>query len=191
MRAVPEIGEAGDHQFKIVCLTEDGQPLGFEIEGSFPAPKTFGGAAQVILNMQLGLPKHGRYEFILTIDKQQAARWTLESKAPPQPFAPLATAFKPSPVWKSKEEDEVLASFELELHDQVMLQNVTFTSVRSKQIEEAVDSTGSDAMTITLDFRPTSKKILSLDGDYPLDFLVSLSELPQAPNDVVVGDDSL
>lgn len=50
-------------------------------------------------------------------------------------------------------------------------------------------ATGSDAVVVACSF--WTNKLLDHDGDYPRDFLESLSELPPAPNDVCQADDDL
>lgn len=72
-------GEAGKHKFKIVCVTEDGGEVAPPIEGELEIPPQ-GGAANVVMNMQLAFPKLGNYEFAILIDKQQQAVWPLEAK---------------------------------------------------------------------------------------------------------------
>ena len=72
-------GEAGKHEFRIVCVTEDGGEVAPPITGEFEIPSQ-GGAVNVVLDMQLALPKLGNYEFSIMIDKHQKDTWPLEAR---------------------------------------------------------------------------------------------------------------
>ena len=79
VRVAGQPSEAGPHEVKIVCMDEDGGQIGQEISGSFEiAPK--GGSVQIVVDMSMIMPRHGTYEFAVTVDKQQMARWPLETK---------------------------------------------------------------------------------------------------------------
>jgi hypothetical protein len=79
VRVSGQPSEAGPHEVRIVCVDEDGSQVGQEISGTFEiAPK--GGSVQIVVDMSMIMPRHGTYEFAVTVDRQQMARWPLETK---------------------------------------------------------------------------------------------------------------
>ena len=78
-RIVGRPGEDGPHNFKIVCIDEDGRSVSPDFTGTFEVPRG-GGAINLALNMQLTLPKFGRYTFSVMVDRNQLVDWTLEAK---------------------------------------------------------------------------------------------------------------
>ena len=71
--------EAGTHEMRIVCLDADGGQTGQEITRSFEiAPK--GGSVQVVVDMNMIMPRHGTYEFAVTLDGRRTVRAPLEIK---------------------------------------------------------------------------------------------------------------
>lgn len=71
--------EAGTHEVRIVCIGEDGGQIGQEIADSFEIHAE-GGSVQVVLDMDITLPRHGRYEFAVTVDGDRTVRWPLEMR---------------------------------------------------------------------------------------------------------------
>ena len=71
--------EAGAHELKIRCVNEDGGPVAPDTTAMFHVPEK-GGAAHLIIEMSLTLPKIGRYEFSITVDKHEMDSWPLEAK---------------------------------------------------------------------------------------------------------------
>ncbi len=69
-RIVADRGEAGPHEFKVKCVTEDGGSILPEATATFEIPQA-GGSVHLVLDMQLIFPKPGRYEFSITVDKHQ------------------------------------------------------------------------------------------------------------------------
>ena len=72
-------GESGPHEFKLMCVNEDGQPVAPEMSGTFNIPLQ-GSAVQLIWDLQLALPNRGRYEFTVTVDRHQLDTWSLDVK---------------------------------------------------------------------------------------------------------------
>lgn len=82
-RIVGSRGESGPHEFKMQCVNEDGASVAPDLSGSFDlAPH--GGSVHLIWDLQLVLPRHGRYECSLAVDRHQLDSWILEAKEPPQ-----------------------------------------------------------------------------------------------------------
>lgn len=80
-------GEAGAHSFKLSCVDEDGAPVAQELSGNFDTPQQ-GGTVQFVWDLQLILPRLGRYEFNITVDKIQLDSWTLAAKELALPQSP-------------------------------------------------------------------------------------------------------
>ena len=78
-RIAGERGEAGKHEFKLACLTEDGDEVAPPVSGALEVPKG-GGAVQLCLNLGVPLPRTGRYEFSILIDGQQKDAWGFDAK---------------------------------------------------------------------------------------------------------------
>ncbi len=78
-RVPRSMSETGTHAVKIGCVNEDGGEVAPPIEGGFEIPPQ-GGASQLVLSMQLALPRLGRYEFAIAIDKHQLDTWAFEAK---------------------------------------------------------------------------------------------------------------
>jgi hypothetical protein len=68
VRIVGSPAESGSHEFRLQVVNEDGHSVAPKVEGSFHVPSA-GGAVQLVLNIQLVFPKHGRYEFSISVDK--------------------------------------------------------------------------------------------------------------------------
>src|SRR3990167_5274284 len=74
-RIVGNLGESGPHEFKMVCVNEDGASVAPDLSGNFDFPSK-GGTVHLIWDLQLVLPKHGMYEFSIAVDKHQLDVWT-------------------------------------------------------------------------------------------------------------------
>lgn len=71
--------EAGNHDFKMICVDEDGNLVGQEFTGSFSLPPQ-GGHGNLVVNLQYLLPRLGRYEFLFSVDKHRLDSWPLEAR---------------------------------------------------------------------------------------------------------------
>jgi len=79
-RVVGSRGEAGRHEFRISCLNEDGAVVpSSEVSGTLEIPPQ-GGVTQIVVDLSLLLPRLGRYEFSIAVDKHQLDAWPLEAK---------------------------------------------------------------------------------------------------------------
>lgn len=72
--------EVGEHHFSISFVDMGGNRVEDDIEGSFTIPEG-GGNVQFTVEFQLQVPEPGTYEFGLTIEGQEAARWTVDAHA--------------------------------------------------------------------------------------------------------------
>jgi hypothetical protein len=70
--------EVGEHDFSISFVNMRGKKVADDIEGSFGIPEG-GGNAQFSVGFQLQVPEPATYEFGLTIEGQQVARWTVHA----------------------------------------------------------------------------------------------------------------
>lgn len=79
-RIVGEMTEAGDHDFQLRILNEDGQSIHPDISGKFKIPDA-GGGAVAALDFALILPGYGRYTFALLVDRHQLDAWEVRAVA--------------------------------------------------------------------------------------------------------------
>jgi hypothetical protein len=83
-RMTGTMNEAGPHEFKIRILNEDGQPVAPDIQGSVNVPEG-GGAANIVGEFALMLPRDGRYTFSLSVDRHEIDTWEVRADVgPPQ-----------------------------------------------------------------------------------------------------------
>ncbi len=78
VRIVGTSSESGTHEFKIVCVNEDGAHVGPDFSGSFETPPQ-GGTVQLSIDMQFVFPRLGHYEFSLSVDRHQLGAWALDA----------------------------------------------------------------------------------------------------------------
>lgn len=78
-RVVGDRGEAGPHEVKVRCVTEDGGSILPDVSASFEVPQK-GGAVHLVMDMQMIFPRHGMYEFSIAVDRLQMDSWTLDVK---------------------------------------------------------------------------------------------------------------
>jgi len=69
-RIEAEMGDAGQHQFDLRCMNDDGAEVMPKMQGQFTAPQG-GGANNLILNFTTAFPGPGRYTFVLRVDNVQ------------------------------------------------------------------------------------------------------------------------
>jgi hypothetical protein len=74
--------EAGKHDFRIVCVDEDGKQVAPPLQGNLEVPPQ-GGNAHIVLNMQLTFPRPGRYQFSIVVDRSELDVWEFEAKEGP------------------------------------------------------------------------------------------------------------
>jgi hypothetical protein len=82
VRITGERAEAGKHEFKIVCVDEDGSEVAPPLPGTMEVPPQ-GGNAHIVLNMQITFPKPGRYQFSIVVDRIELDSWVFEAKEIP------------------------------------------------------------------------------------------------------------
>ena len=82
-RIEADIGDAGQHQFDLRCMNDDGAEVMPRLSGHF-AVAAGGGANNVILNFNTPIPKHGRYTFVLRVDNVQLDQCTVQVSPAPQ-----------------------------------------------------------------------------------------------------------
>ena len=69
-RITGDLGDAGQHNFDLKCLDEDGEEVAPAIAGSVNLAKE-GGEANLIVNMAVALPRIGKYVFVIRVDNFQ------------------------------------------------------------------------------------------------------------------------
>lgn len=82
IRISASLTEVGEHEFAIRVLTDRGQRVAPDITGTFTVPEG-GGVAQPIAAFALKFPGHGRYSFVVLVDKHELDTWTVEVVPPP------------------------------------------------------------------------------------------------------------
>ena len=78
VRVTGELSEAGEHDFKLRFINEDGETIAPDTDGQVRVPDG-GGSALAVLNFALTLPDVGRYSFALLVDRQQLAVWEVQA----------------------------------------------------------------------------------------------------------------
>lgn len=79
VRVSASAAESGPHEIKVRCLTEDGATVIPDLMSSFNVPER-GGFANLVMQLQVRLPKPGRYEFSVSVDKHELDSWILKVK---------------------------------------------------------------------------------------------------------------
>lgn len=85
VRIHAEIGDEGDHSFDFCCRNEDGKTIGDTLKGSFAVEGAPQGVQNLVLMINLGFPKAGRYVFVLRIDNSIADEWPLSVRKSEKP----------------------------------------------------------------------------------------------------------
>lgn len=70
--------EAGQHEFKLICVDQDGARVGQELAGNFALPPE-GGQGNLAVVVHLGLPRLGKYSFLFSVDKHEYDSWLIEA----------------------------------------------------------------------------------------------------------------
>lgn len=78
VRIAGSLSEAGEHEFSLRILNEDGQSIAPDITGRFKIPEGGGGAVAVV-DFALVLPSYGRYSFCLLVDRHEIDTWDVRA----------------------------------------------------------------------------------------------------------------
>jgi hypothetical protein len=97
-RIEADLGDAGQHQFDLRCMNDDGAEVMPRLAGQF-AVASGGGANNLILNFNTVFPKPGRYTFVLRVDNVQLDQCSVQVTPAPagQPPGPPGAAGTPPP----------------------------------------------------------------------------------------------
>ncbi|MBI4604599.1 MAG: hypothetical protein HY721_21770 [Planctomycetes bacterium] len=77
-RVVGTLAEAGEHDFQLRILNEEGQSIAPDIIGGFRIPEA-GGGAVAVTEFALILPAYGRYTFSLLVDRHELDAWEVRA----------------------------------------------------------------------------------------------------------------
>lgn len=77
-RVVGIPGEAGDHDFKVRFVDQDGHSIVPELKGRFRIPEG-GGAAAAIVELDLVLPGYGPYTVSLAVRDRELDSWEVRA----------------------------------------------------------------------------------------------------------------
>jgi hypothetical protein len=97
-RIEADLGDAGQHQFDLRCMNDDGAEVMPRLAGQF-AVASGGGTNNLILNFNTVFPKPGRYTFVLRVDNVQLDQCSVQVTPAPAgqlPGPPGLTGTPPS-----------------------------------------------------------------------------------------------
>ncbi len=76
VRIEAEMTDAGNHEFDLKCMDEDGRGVLPTLGGQFTVGHG-GGVNNLILGMSVAFPKLGRYVFVVRVDNVERDTWTV------------------------------------------------------------------------------------------------------------------
>ena len=83
VRLVPNLADAGKHEFRLLFTDADGQPVIGPLAGHFEVSRG-GGPVNLVMGLSCQIKKAGSYAFSFQIDQLEKGSWTVHCATPPQ-----------------------------------------------------------------------------------------------------------